>query len=357
MKNVSQTVIYYAYDTSANAYKTGDSANHTLRGMQDTTEFTPAASPSEIDSTNLKGAYKVSIAATENIGNLMLLGGVSSTANVILIPARWSNDPIPGVVRSGVAAGGGASTITLDANASATNSIYNGCRVAIVAGTGVGQGDRIITGYVGSTQVATVDTAWTTNPDNTSVFAIIPAAADLRTILATLSKGAAGAVAPDQAQIQNPTSTVDLSGTTIKNVDNAIATVTNLTNAPTAGDFTAAMKTSLNAATPASVVGAVGSVVGLTASNLDATVSSRATPAQVATQVDTVINVNTKAELGAVPAANASIGDKLAFIEMKIRNAETQTATQATIANSAGTPIGTATVSDDGTTFTKGKYA
>lgn len=54
-----------------------------------------------------------------------------------------------------------------------------------------------------------------------------------------------------------------------------ITTVTNLTNAPTAGDFTAAMKTSLNAATPASVTGAVGSVVGLTASNLDATVSSR----------------------------------------------------------------------------------
>lgn len=41
-----------------------------------------------------------------------------------------------------------------------------------------------------------------------------------------------------------------------------VATTTNLTNAPGAGDFTAAMKTSLNAATPASVVGAVGSVTG-----------------------------------------------------------------------------------------------
>lgn len=105
------------------------------------------------------------------------------------------------------------------------------------------------------------------------------------------------------------------------------------------------------------VVGSVGSVVGLTASNLDATVSSRATPAQVATQVDTVINTNTKSELAAVPASNASIGDKITFIEMKIRNAETQNATQATIANTSGTVIGTAPVSDDGTTFTKGKYA
>lgn len=42
----------------------------------------------------------------------------------------------------------------------------------------------------------------------------------------------------------------------------AVTTVTNLTNAPTAGDFNATMKTSLNAATPASVTGAVGSVTG-----------------------------------------------------------------------------------------------
>jgi hypothetical protein len=41
-----------------------------------------------------------------------------------------------------------------------------------------------------------------------------------------------------------------------------VTTTTNLTNAPTAGDFTAAMKASLNAATPASVQGAVGSVTG-----------------------------------------------------------------------------------------------
>lgn len=49
-----------------------------------------------------------------------------------------------------------------------------------------------------------------------------------------------------------------------------ITTTTNLTNAPTAGDFTATMKTSLNAATPASVTGAVGSVTGLTASDVGA---------------------------------------------------------------------------------------
>lgn len=58
-----------------------------------------------------------------------------------------------------------------------------------------------------------------------------------------------------------------------------ITTVTNLTNAATAGDFTSTMKTSIGTAVAASAVasvtGSVGSVVGLTASNLDTTVSSR----------------------------------------------------------------------------------
>lgn len=53
-----------------------------------------------------------------------------------------------------------------------------------------------------------------------------------------------------------------------------MTTTTNLTNAPTNGDFTAAMKTSLNAATPASVVGAVGSVTGNVGGNVTGSVGS-----------------------------------------------------------------------------------
>ena len=76
-------------------------------------------------------------------------------------------------VRSGTAQGGGTSTITLDASASATDDLYNGCVVWIVAGVGAGQAG-VITDYVGSTKVATVDNNWRTNPDNTSVFVLLP---------------------------------------------------------------------------------------------------------------------------------------------------------------------------------------
>jgi hypothetical protein len=90
----------------------------------------------------------------------------------------------------------------------------------------------------------------------------------------TLDVSAGGEAGVDWANVGSPTTTLALTGTTI-------ATVTNLTNAATAGDLTATMKASVTtaatAATPtaAAVTGSVGSVVGLTASNLDATVSSR----------------------------------------------------------------------------------
>ena len=73
---------------------------------------------------------------------------------------------------TGTAQAGAASTITLAAGASATDSLYLALAIAIVSGTGAGQ-SRVITAYVGSTKVATVDRAWATNPDNTSVYVIM----------------------------------------------------------------------------------------------------------------------------------------------------------------------------------------
>lgn len=62
-------------------------------------------------------------------------------------------------------------------------------------------------------------------------------------------------------------------------------------------------------------------------------------------------------ELSSVPAATASLRDQLQLIFQKIRNKETATASAATISKDDGTAIGTATLTDDNTTFTKGEYA
>jgi hypothetical protein len=82
---------------------------------------------------------------------------------------------VPGLLEAGVAQAGAAATITLDATASGTTDIYKNNFVAITGGTGVGQ-TRLIGGYVGGTKVATILPNWTTIPDSTSVYMILPMA-------------------------------------------------------------------------------------------------------------------------------------------------------------------------------------
>lgn len=74
-------------------------------------------------------------------------------------------------IRAGTAQAGGASTITLDGSASASNDFYNNTIIHITGGTGANQ-SNIISDYVGATKVATVSTAWVTQPSSDSVFVI-----------------------------------------------------------------------------------------------------------------------------------------------------------------------------------------
>ena len=98
-----------------------------------------------------------------------------------------------------------------------------------------------------------------------------------------------------------------------------ITTVTNLTNAPTSGDLTATMKTSVN------------------------------------TEVLDVLNTDTFAEPAqGTPGATISLAAKLGFLYKAWRNKTTQTATTYSLFNDdAATVDHKSTTSDDGVTFTK----
>lgn len=72
---------------------------------------------------------------------------------------------------TGTAQAGAASSITLAAGASAVDDFYNNWLIQITSGTGAGQYNKI-TDYVGATKVATVENAWTTTPDATSVYSL-----------------------------------------------------------------------------------------------------------------------------------------------------------------------------------------
>ena len=79
--------------------------------------------------------------------------------------------------------------------------------------------------------------------------------------------------------------------------------------------------------------------------------------AQVNAEVLDVLNVDTFAEPASIPAATSSLIDKISWLFTLNRNKLTQTSTTLTVRNDAdGADIAASTVSDDGTTFTRGEY-
>jgi hypothetical protein len=100
----------------------------------------------------------------------------SVVADAAIDRATFAADTGLQSIRSGTAqtdAGQMSTSIKLDASASATLDFYKHTYVYLTGGTGVGQ-YRLITGYNGSTKVATVTPAWATIPDGTSTFAVLP---------------------------------------------------------------------------------------------------------------------------------------------------------------------------------------
>jgi parallel beta-helix repeat protein len=73
---------------------------------------------------------------------------------------------------TGTAQAGGTSTqIILDTGADPNNKTYNNCWVYLASGTG-SPASNFITDYVGSSKIATVQEAWSVNPNATTVFKI-----------------------------------------------------------------------------------------------------------------------------------------------------------------------------------------
>ena len=102
------------------------------------------------------------------------------TTKIATVDTNWSTHPssssyysidLSTTVITGTAQNGASTTITLAASSSAVSGYYAGATISITSGTGSGQ-TKTITAYNGSTKVATVDSDWTTNPNNTSVYSI-----------------------------------------------------------------------------------------------------------------------------------------------------------------------------------------
>lgn len=294
------------------------------------------------------------------------------------------------VKRRGTAQAGGASTITLDAGASATDNFYRYDTIAIVSGTGAGQGSRQISGYVGSSKVATVSLPWTTQPDNTSVFMVSPLGVDAATVAqiaagvwdeARSSHVTAGTfgeytnadmlrISGDATAANNAEAFFD--GTGYAGTNNVIPSVTTVTGnvngnvAGSVGSVTGAVGSVTGAVgsvtgAVASVTGAVGSVTGNVGGNVTGSVGSLAAQAKADVNAEVVdaLDVDTYAQPGqGTPAATNTIRTMLSYLFKAWRNRTDQTATEYRLFNDDAVTVDhKATASDNGTTASRGEVA
>jgi len=120
---------------------------------------------------------------------------------------------------------------------------------------------------------------------------------------------------------------------------------------------TEARLSELDAATGGKMANQVDVIEVDTTANLDAAISTRATPAQVNTEVLDVLNTDTFAEPGQeAPGATVSLVKKIGYIYKAFRNKFTQDATTAKLYADDGITVDQkSTESDDATTFTRGE--
>ena len=165
----------------------------------------------------------------------------------------------------GTATAGGASSITFGPTALAIANSYVGCVVFIAAGTGRGQ-TRLITAYTAG-RVATVSPAWDTEPDNTSVYKVLPIG---RVIVESLSAESEAAIIDavwDSARVDHTdVGTFGEGMSSVQgNVTGSVGSVTGNLGGNVDGNVTG---------TVASVVGDVGgNVVGDVQGNVDGNVA------------------------------------------------------------------------------------
>jgi hypothetical protein len=175
----SATPAYSSYDNTTDSLEAvRDKEIDIETDTQDIQSRLPAALVSGRMDSNMQAAANnvitSSVLAADCIGASQIAAnaiGASEIADGAIDRATFAADTGLQTVRSNTAQAGAAGTITLDASASSTDDYYNDTWVYITANTGVGQ-IRRISDYVGSTKVATIEPNWTTNPDNTSTFAI-----------------------------------------------------------------------------------------------------------------------------------------------------------------------------------------
>jgi len=261
-----------------------------IKAKTDSLTFTVAGTL-DVNVTNWKGSTAPAMTG-DAYARLGAPSGASVSADILsLLQAT--------IVRTGTAQAGAASSITLDAGASAVDSLYKDATVIITSGTGVGQ-SRMISAYVGATKVASVSPNWITSPDATSVFMVLTSngLADLRLI-------SGSALATTSAQIG--VNVVNVGGT-VQTAGDIIGKIGTPAGASVSADI-AAIKSDTGTISAATTAAAIRTAVGLASANLDTQLGLIAS--YIDTEIGTLQTTATaiKAKTDNLPAAPAATSD------------------------------------------------
>jgi hypothetical protein len=210
--------------------------------------------PTESDATNAKGDYKIALSQSETNADKLRFSGKSVTANVVVVPQTIYTVP-PLFTSLSVDANGRVDVIKVAGTTQTARDLGAGVIATTVS-------DK--TGYaLSSTQTFNNTGTWTGNVSGSVGSVTARVTANTEQLAGQTVTAAAGVTFP--TSVASPTNIT--AGT--------ITTVTNLTNAATAGDFTATMKTSITtAATSSTPAVTVSDKTGfsLAAAGLDAVV-------------------------------------------------------------------------------------
>lgn len=281
------------------------------------------------------GMYYLDLTGAEMTGKVITVIAKSATVGMKTTPIVLYPRRLP-IMESGVAQAGAAGTITLAAGASSVDNFYNGLFVHITDNDAAGSQYQLrrIVSYVGSTRVATIDSAWGTNPSSASNYDIL--------IPEGYSTAAwAGTKVPDSTTIGTP----DVNVLRAANV------------AWASGAITAAVIATGAIDADAVATDAVTEIQSGLATSASISALNNVSAAQVNAEVVDALNTDTYAEPGqATPGATVSLAAKINYLYKAWRNRHTATATQYTLYNDDGTTVAQkAVLSDDATTFDRGE--
>ena len=278
-------------------------------------------------------------------------------------------------VVSGTADSGSTTTMVDAARTEADTDYWKDMAILFTSGTISGQA-RLITAFNPATDTITFSPATTqavlTNtyeiiPNVAAAGASAPTAAEVADAVwdedatAHQTQGSFGQVIGDS--VADTDSIWSLSNT---NLDAAVSSRSSQTSVDIIDDFLdteiAAIKAKTDQLTFTTVNRVDSQVFGIEANSITAAaiatgaVDADALATDGVNEIRDAVWAKTLSELGAIPSATPAASDALMLQFMALRNLRETTATADRIKNDVGTTIATATLSDDGTTFTKTEY-